>query len=239
MAGPLLGVWLGAAGIFWLTGGLALAGAVLVLTVVPSPPAGSRTRLLDGAGLLAVLASPRLLRLDLGVFLIHLQLTALFVALPLVLRDQAGIDAARHWQIYIAAILASLLATVPMIRALERGSSPRRLWQLALVALVIGQCVLALRGEWLPAVFAGTTLFFVGFNFVEARLPAEVTSAAPGDRRGAATGVYASSQFLGAFVGGTLGGVLFEWGGARAVFAALAAAAALWLTLVPQDEARG
>ncbi|MEM9385111.1 MAG: MFS transporter [Pseudomonadota bacterium] len=231
--GPLLGAWLGARSIFWLTGALALGGVVLVLGAVPNPPTHARSAaLLDRARLAEVFASPSLLRLDAGVFLVHMQLTALFVAVPLVLRDELGLAAGRHWQVYVLAILTSLLATVPMIRALERGTGARRLWVLALIALAVSQALLALGFGSLPVLIGALILFFVGFNFIEARLPAEVTREAPGDLRGAATGVYASSQFFGAFVGGSVGGLLYGYGGPSAVFAFGAAAAALWLGLL-------
>lgn len=231
--GPLLGAWLGARSIFWLTGALALGGAALVLTTVPAPPVRARRAVfLDRARLAEVFASPALLRLDAGVFLVHLQLTALFVAVPLVLRDELKLAAGRHWQVYVLAIVVSLLATIPMIRALERGASARRLWVLALIALVLSQAALAVGFSSFPVLVGALVFFFVGFNFIEARLPAEVTREAPGDLRGAATGVYASSQFFGAFVGGSVGGLLYGVGGASAVFAFGAVAAALWLMLL-------
>ncbi len=234
--GPLLGAWIGARAIFWLTGALALGGAVLVMTAVPvPPPLAKRAVLLDLARLREVFASPTLLRLDAGVFLVHLQLTALFVAVPLVLRDELSIAAGRHWQVYVAAIIASLLVTIPMILALERGTPARRLWVFALLALVVSQVLLAMSFSNLAILVPALVLFFIGFNFTEARLPAEVTREAPGEMRGAATGLYASSQFLGAFVGGSLGGVLYGWGGASAVFALGAVAAAVWLLLLGDD----
>ncbi|MEO0424943.1 MAG: MFS transporter [Pseudomonadota bacterium] len=237
--GPLLAAWLGARSIFWLTGALAVGGAVLVLTTVPSPPSvrAERSAFLDRARLAEVFASPALLRLDAGVFLVHLQLTALFVAVPLVLRDELNLAAGRHWQVYVLAIVTSLLATIPMIRALERGVGARRLWVMALIALVVSQAVLAVGFSSLPVLVGALVFFFVGFNFIEARLPAEVTREAPGDLRGAATGVYASSQFFGAFVGGSVGGVLYGVGGAGAVFAFGAVAAALWLMLLGEERA--
>ncbi len=236
--GPLIGAWIGAAGIFWLTAGLAVGGIVLVATAVPTPPRdGPPAPLFDRRGFLAVLTSPQLLRLDLGVFLVHLQLTALFVALPLVLRDEAGLDPSLHWRVYLGAILASLVVALPMIRALERGASSAGMWRAALLILAAGQLMLAVAhdGVWIATL--GLTIYFAGFNFAEARLPAEVTRAAPGERRGAATGVYASSQFLGAFFGGLLGGALFEWGDAFAVFAFTAATALLWLVLLERRPA--
>jgi predicted MFS family arabinose efflux permease len=233
--GPLVGAWIGADGIFWFTAMLAVGGAALVAVLVPSPPARTRP-LLNRRQLFEVLASPPLLRLDAGVFLVHLQLTAVFVALPLLLRDQIGLAADLHWRVYMTGLVLSLFVVIPMIRSLERGAKALRLWRFALVMLAIGEIALAVLHANAVLATLGLAVFFAGFNFVEARLPAEVTRAAPGDRRGAATGVYASSQFFGAFVGGTLGGALFEWGGAEAVFGFTALSTLVWLGLLRVDE---
>jgi MFS family permease len=45
-------------------------------------------------------------------------------------------------------------------------------------------------------------------------------------------GVYSTSQFLGVFVGGQLGGALYQWVGAEAVFYGCAALAAAWLVVL-------
>jgi len=56
-----------------------------------------------------------------------------------------------------------------------------------------------------------------------------VSKFAPAGAKGTAMGVYSTSQFLGAALGGILGGWLFGLGGAPVVFAGCAALAALWL----------
>ncbi len=53
---------------------------------------------------------------------------------------------------------------------------------------------------------AALVIFFSGFNVMEASLPSLITKAAPPDAKGTATGIYSSSQFLGIFVGGVVGG---------------------------------
>ena len=66
---------------------------------------------------------------------------------------------------------------------------------------------------------AALTVFFSAFNVMEASLPSLVTKAAPPDAKGTATGIYSSSQFLGIFVGGVVGGWAHQHGGIDGVFA--------------------
>ena len=62
-------------------------------------------------------------------------------------------------------------------------------------------------------------VFFAAFNLLEATLPSLIAKMASPDAKGTAMGVYSSSQFLGAFAGGALGGWLRGMLGLKGVFA--------------------
>jgi predicted MFS family arabinose efflux permease len=82
-------------------------------------------------------------------------------------------------------------------------------------------------GVW--PLFAAMVLFFAGFNFLEAGLPARLSVLARGDARGASFGVYSSSQFLGAFAGGLIGGRYLAAGRPADVFFVCVLIAAIWI----------
>lgn len=226
--GPALAGHIGVPGLFWLTALLAGLAALAALLLPPGNGGISRT---PSHGLaLALLREPDFRRLSMGIFTLHLLLTATFVALPGLLRDQAGLPPARHWELYLPALLFSLALTLPLIKWFEQGQAYRRRVFAAAVALLgAGQLVLAFEPAGLVFVGLAVVLFFGGFNFLEANLPALVAASVPESRRGAALGVYAASQFLGAFAGGLLGGWLLGLFGAGGVFAAGAGLALLWL----------
>jgi hypothetical protein len=106
--------------------------------------------------------------------------------------------------------------------------------RLALLGLGGGAAAL-LSGVGGAALVLLLGLFFVAFNLLEALLPAQLTRMAPTQVRGAASGLYATAQFLGAFAGGSLGGLLFGLGGASAVallaFAVLLVWSIIWWQL--------
>ena len=173
---------------------------------------------------------PDLLRLDLYIFVLHTLLTASFVALPFLLRNELDLALGDHWQIYIGALLMSLLGTVPLILADERQGKSSTL-TLAILLLLAGQLILAFVSFNLTIVFVALAVFFAGFNFLEAGLPARLSIRAAGDLRGASLGVFSSSQFLGAFAGGLLGGRFLAEGDPSAVFAVCALLAGAWLVM--------
>jgi MFS family permease len=228
--GPLLNRWIGVPGIFWLTALLALLGVVLTLFVVPNPPKIQFHRDAEVAPeqVSKVLHDRELLRLDFGIFALHLCLTALFLAYPLALRDQ-GLASDHHWQVYLPVMLASLFAMVPLVILAE---SKRRMKPVFLggVAGLIGA---SLMFNQLPIGMLGLILalwvFFTAFNLLEATLPSLVAKMAPSERKGTAMGVYSTSQFLGAFAGGLLGGWMHSQFGNPGVFLLCGAVASIWL----------
>ena len=230
VGGPVLDAWIGVRGIFWLTAALALAGAAVLLWVVPQPVRSTVHRDAEPvpAQLGAVLRDGQLLRLDVGVLCLHAIQTALFVALPVVLRDGLGIPTARHALLYAVVLAASVALMVPFVILAERGRRMRQVFTGSVAVLALALVGLAEHHGGLLGVGIMLVVYFAAFNVLEATLPSLVSRMAPPHAKGSAMGAFSSSQFLGAFVGGALGGLAFRHWGAEGVFLAGAAVAALW-----------
>ena len=97
--------------------------------------------------------------------------------------------------------------------------------------MLLGLLVLTFAGFGIATVFGGLVLFFAGFNFLEAGLPARLSLVADDESRGASLGLFASSQFLGAFVGGLIGGRFMATGRPADVFFVCVLLAAIWLAM--------
>jgi len=107
-----------------------------------------------------------------------------------------------------------------------------RIVAVCVVAIGLGLLGFALSGEHLAALGVAAAVFFSAFNLLEAALPSLVSRLAPAHLRGAAMGAYSTSQFLGAFVGGAVGGIALGRLGTDGVFLCAAALTLLWLPLV-------
>src|SRR5690606_10168664 len=219
-------------GLFWLSSLLAVGGLLVALAWVPNPAVRVREAQLPlGPRLLRILKDPLLLRLNSGIFVLHAVLTACFVVVPGLLSERLGLPLARHSLLYLVVFLASFVAMVPLIIASERRGL-RPVMALAVLLLGVALVLLALAGDRLWWFGLALFVFFTGFNLLEALLPSLVGRAAPVGTRGTALGIYSSSQFLGVFVGGGLGGWLLQQYGPETVFLAAAALTAAWLLLV-------
>ncbi len=226
IVGPIIAGQSGVRSLFWLAAVLAGVAAALLLLL---PKHIERPKARSGLKLSAALR-PDLLRLDFYVFLLHALLTASFVALPFLLRNRLGFALTDHWQIYVGALVLSLAGTIPLILADDRRGKQGTIG-LSVGLLLAGLLILAFAEVAVMPVFIALAVFFAGFNFLEAGLPARLSILADGELRGASMGVFSSSQFLGAFVGGLIGGRFLADGQPSQVFMACAALALGWLLL--------
>ena len=228
---PLLVAHIGLGGLFGLTGGLALAGIAVVLWWVPAEP--SKHKDTPRGSLAEVLRHPALLRLDVGVFILHAVQLAMWMAVPALL-ETAGLDKAKHWQVYLPAVLGSFFVMGMTLFRLEKKGYLRAVFLSAvgLIALVqLGLLWVALSTPTISALSLLLFVFFCGFNVLEASQPSLASKVAPAHSRGAALGVYNTLQSLGFFVGGLGGGWLVKHGGAQALFTACAGGMVLWLVV--------
>jgi predicted MFS family arabinose efflux permease len=231
VVGPVLGRHVGLAGIFWVTAALALTGLAVLHLLVPTPRVSRVHRDAEPvpAQLGEVLRNPDLLRLDVGILALHFVMTALFVALPLLLRDQVGIDSDHHWVVYLGVLALSVGLMVPFVVLAERRRRMKAVFVAAVAAAALAQVGLMLPDAGTVRVVALLVLYFTAFNVLEATLPSLIARVAPPQSKGSAMGVYATAQFLGAFLGGATGGWALGQGGPQAVFGVSALALALWL----------
>ena len=229
--GPLLAESVGLQGLFWVSGFLAVAALPVVWWLIPAARVlanGCDQQPVRGQ-LQAVLLDPQLLRLDVGIFVLHMVLTALFVAVPFVLRDSLGLSPGRHW--HIPVLLLSVLAMVPLLLLSMKRRNTMRVFRVAIGILLGALLLLAVGSAEVALLIGGLWLFFTGFNLLEAMLPSLTSRLAPTTRKGSALGIYNTFQFTGVFFGGVLGGLTYGMWGAEGVFIFAAVSVVLWLVL--------
>jgi len=225
VAGPLFAAKFGVTALFWLAAILAILAGLLLLLLPDIPPARKRT----SWNLLPALR-PDLLRVDSYVFLLHTIMTATFVALPFLLTRRLGMQLTDQWKMYIGALLLSLVVTVPMIMK-DHRQGQGKLIGIAVSMILFAQLGLTFFGFSITWAFIALSIYFAGFNFLEAALPARLSVMAEDDVRGASLGVFASAQFLGAFIGGLIGGRFLGQDRPGDVFFVCALIALIWLAM--------
>jgi MFS family permease len=230
VAAPGLYRAIGMDGIFTLTGIMAILGIWVTVQVVPPEPAARRTAV-DAPPrkrLREIVLDAELLRLNYGIFTLHLAQMAMFVVVPRALIEYGGLPVADHWKVYLPVVIGSFVLMVPPILAAERLGRLKTVFLGAIAVLALVELGFAGFGKNFTAVVGLLLAFFVAFNILEASLPSLVSRVAPVSARGTAIGIYNTTQSLGLFAGGALGGWLAQHFGGGAVFAAGAGLVITW-----------
>lgn len=228
--GPVIAGFGGVQGVFWMTALLTALAIFALVYFVPNPPQSKLhrdTNFVPGQ-MFDALKNPDLLRLDYGIFTLHLILMAMFVVVPTLMRD-AGLATGLQWQVYLPVFVVSMAMAVPFIILAEKKRKMKPVFIGAIAVLIAAMLGLAQFHQSLFEIIGFLWLFFCGFNLLEATLPSLVSKTAPADLKGTAMGAYSSSQFMGLFIGGLLGGVFKGEYGEAAVFVFCAALLSSWL----------
>ncbi|MFA3791443.1 MFS transporter [Aliiglaciecola sp. SL4] len=210
MIGPMISnVW-GLSGIFFVTAVLALLCILIVGFVVPSQQnsAPSGDTLPTWKDVAKLFGDQQIQKLNLSVCLLHMMITLFFMQLPIMLQ-QMGLLVEVQWKLYLPVLLTSILG-LTILMGLNRKVSQKVLMLVSIFLLMIACAGLSLSSS-LYTMAAFAVIFFSGFNYLEANLPAWVSSIAPAGKKGSAMGMYASFQFFGAFLGGMLAGMLNQY----------------------------
>ncbi|MDG2107764.1 MAG: MFS transporter [Woeseiaceae bacterium] len=230
IAGPLLAANFGVRSLFLMAAVMAII-AGMFLTLLPNIPRAKKSKRWSLMPAMRI----NLLRIDFYAFLLHAIMTATFVAFPFLLTSRLGLALADHWKIYIGALLVSLLISIPMIMS-DHRQGRGQLISMAIGMILIAHLVLTFLSFSVIPVFLALAIYFGGFNFLEAGLPARLSILADDAVRGASLGMFSSAQFLGAFIGGLMGGQFLGQGRPADVFYMCALLAGIWLALQVFDR---
>ncbi len=230
---PIVFHWVGMSGLFALVGVFSILAVGVVIWVVPDAP---HKPVHVRAPFAEVLHNVELLRLNFGVLVLHATQTALFLVVPRLLVD-AGLPVASHWKVYLPVMGLSFVMMVPAIIAAEKRGKMKAVVVSAIGLILIGQLLLGSLAHTLLIVSAVLFVYFLGFNILEASQPSLVSKLAPGSRKGAATGVYNTTQSIGLALGGVVGGWLLKHDGASTVFYACSGLVLCWLIIAANMKA--
>lgn len=231
--GPMLTKWMTISHLFFVAMGLGMIAILILFSAVPTPKNSHwhRDAEPEMKGFLQLLIAPELAKLNLGIFILHAIFTASFVALPIALKEFAGLPSNQQWHFYLPGLLIAFVISMGLIGSAERKQRVKPYFLLGILLLILAESSLFLGLMNSTALLIGIVLFFTGFTLLEAFLPSLISRTAPAARKGSAMGIYSCSQFSGIFVGGFLGGWIYGQFSFSGVYIFCFALALFWFAL--------
>ena len=232
--GPIFIAHISLSGIFFLTAILAVVAIIVLIWFVPSPKESvfHRDQEMDSSKLKAIFMRTDLLSLNFAVFVLHAVLMATFVALPVALLHVTKVVVHQQWLVYLPVLIIAFILMVPMVVIAEKKRKMRQMSFVSVFFLCLAELGFYFFNAHISAVVISLLLFFTAFTYLEATLPSWISKVAPVESKGTAIGIYSTSQFFGAFVGGALGGWLYGFKHFDAVFMLCFVLLALWLVVI-------
>ncbi|HVY53854.1 MAG TPA: MFS transporter, partial [Gammaproteobacteria bacterium] len=233
IAGPILTQWFNFNNLFLLAAFFSLTAILLLFSWVPKPKilAWHPETEPEIKLLFALLKNKDLLRLNIGIFLLHAILTASFVVIPISLHNFLNLSSHQQWTLYVPIFIVAFISSLVFIALAERKKQIKPYFLGGIIGLAISESLLWLFAEHRSLVSLGLCGFFTAFSLLEAFLPSLVSRTAPPARKGTAMGLYSCSQFLGIFMGGVIGGWLYQAHGLTTVYLFCLIIALLWLVI--------
>ncbi|MDC1318524.1 MFS transporter [Candidatus Thioglobus sp.] len=227
--GPLITSRIGLSGLFWVIGLFSIIAMLIVFSLERSRPI-NYYRLSFGA--LKETLSRELITLDFSVFSLHLILASGFIVMPLLIMENQIISMIDNWQLYLPAVILSFVGMIPLIIISEKFKKTKYILLLSIFLLIISQVIFYVSNLNFLVFLITLTIFFVAFNTVEAILPSLLSKTASASKRGLAMGIFSTSQFLGTFIGGAIGGLIYDIYDLNSVFLFTIFVAIIWWFMV-------
>ena len=229
LIGPIISSRVGLTGLFWVIAFLSVIAMVIVLSLRQAKPI---TYYKLSFKAFKETLTKELLALDFSIFSLHLILASGFIVMPLLIIENQIVSMIDNWQLYLPAVLLSFLGMIPLIVISEKFKKTKTILLISILLLILSQIIFFSLNLNFKVFLITLTVFFVAFNTVEALLPSLLSRTASSSKRGLAMGIFSTSQFLGTFIGGAIGGFIYDIYDLNSVFLFTIFVAVIWWLLI-------
>ena len=229
LLGPIISSKIGLQGLFWSIAILSLIAMIIVFSLKHSKPIAyyklSFKAFKDNL-------TRDLITLDFSIFFLHLILAAGFIVMPILIIENQIVSMIDNWHLYLPAILLSFIGMLPLIVISEKFKKTKLILMISIILLIVSQLIFLNTKLNFQLFLISLTIFFIAFNSIEALLPSLLSRTASTSKRGLAMGIFSTSQFLGTFFGGAIGGLIYDIYDLNSVFLFTIFVAIIWWFLI-------
>ena len=207
--GPLIGGFYSVSALFWLTAVLAIIALAILFTAVPEPPTIVHSYSEEEAKIKHVFKDKDLVRMYI-TFLFHSSTMAIaFFIIPILLKQKFGVSPEGYWKVYLPAVFFGIIAMGPAAVFGEKYAKGKEVFIISILFIAASFVLMGFSSSllWFGV---GAVFFFIGFNMFEPLLQSFVSKFAKVHQKGAALGVANTFAYVGIFLGGAIGGYIYQ-----------------------------
>ncbi|PAF41691.1 MFS transporter [Helicobacter sp. 11S03491-1] len=236
IAGPVIGANFGVNILFGITAFLTFCSMILLYTKVPNTP--KITYSFEGKPQWkGTLQDKNLWIINISSFLEKTLMTLIFVIIPLVIVNEFGWSEESLYKIYAPGAIIGVIAMAPASIIAEKYGKAKvvmlygvAMFLVAYLCIGISDIHKASPMVWL--FIAGIMIFFIGFATLEPIMQSLASKYAKAHQRGAALGIFTTYGYIGSFVGGTAGGILYHSMGIEELAILIACICVVWIIIL-------
>jgi MFS family permease len=226
--GPYIGGHYGVDLLFWLTSGLAILAALILLFAVPEAPRLRHHAFEEKPKFKELFTDKNLVRMYINMLLHGFLLSIVFMLIPIEMTEKFHWAQDELWKVYVLAMGVGFLAMAPAAIAGEKYGKIREVFIIAVFLNAISFVCFGFS-ETQTLFIAGILIFFIGFNMLEPLLQSTTSKYAKASQRGSALAVFTSFQYLGVFLGGAIGGLILHALNVEILVVLMVVVSLLWL----------
>ncbi len=228
LVGPIIAGIYSVSTLFWLTAVLAILAIVVLFSAVPEPPKIEHHYAEDEAKVKDVFKDKDLVRMYI-TFLFHSSTMAIaFYLIPMLLKNKFSMPEDDFWKVYLPAVVFGIVAMGPAAVFGEKYQKGKQVFIISIVFIFLAFLLMGLTSNFY--LFAtGAVFFFIGFNMFEPLLQSFVSKFAKVHQKGAALGVANTFAYFGIFLGGAIGGYLYQNFGESGIAYFIAGVSVFWI----------
>jgi predicted MFS family arabinose efflux permease len=226
--GPIIGGLYSVKALFWLTAILAILALLILFTAVPEPPKIIHHYSEEEAKIKHVFKDKDLVRMYI-TFLFHSSTMAIaFFIIPILMKQKFGMGPEHYWKVYLPAVIFGILAMGPAAVFGEKYHKGKEVFIISIIFIALSFILMGFTDNFF--LFAvGAVFFFIGFNMFEPLLQSFVSKFAKVHQKGAALGVANTFAYIGIFLGGAIGGLLYQYSQEKGVAIFVLIISLLWI----------
>lgn len=205
VAGPLLYKVITVPSIFYICAAFVAVACIFLCVIIKDNKGINKVSNNDKVSVVDSIKNKNILRLNFAVFLMSYTMTALFFIFPLLVENTIGVS--DLWKVLVPATVVGIIVMRIMVKKVSNDNF-NIMGILGFLLILVCGILMLFNNSFIKSL--GMIVYMGGYLYLTTMLPSSVTKLGKKEVMGQVTGIFNMSQYIGAFFGGVVSGILWN-----------------------------